>query len=91
MPSEEEQVIQMIAQELASGKSPQEVAAELVQAGVPQNDAVQIVEAVAQQMGGGAPRGGRSAPARRIHHGHPWITLTLMILILVLLWLLMKR
>ena len=91
MPSEEEQVIQMIAQELSSGKSPQEVVAELVQAGVPQSDAVQIVEAVAQQMGGGTPRGGGRSQVRSVHHGHPWITLTLVILILILLWLLMKR
>ncbi len=96
MPSEEEQIIQMIAQELMAGKSPNEVAGELVQAGVPQNDAYEIVNAVAQQLsarGGGAPRGGGGgvpAPARR-HKGHPWITLTMVILVLVLLWLLMKR
>ncbi len=89
MPSEEEQVIQMIAQELMSGKSVDQVVAELVQAGVPQNDAYEIVTAIAQQIGKGGG-GGAPAPAPR-HHGHPWITLTLIIIILILLWLLMKR
>ncbi len=92
MPSEEEQIIQMIAQELMSGKSVNEVAAELVQAGVPQNDAYEIVQAVAQELGsrsgGSAPQ--QAAPRRR-HHGHPWLDLTLVLLILFLLWLLMKK
>ncbi len=88
MPSEEEQVIQMIAQELSSGKSVDQVVAELVQAGVPQNDAYEIVSSIAQQMGGGRARPSQP-PAR--HHGHPWITLTLVIIILFLLWLLMKK
>ncbi len=89
MPSEEEQIIQMIAQELMAGKSVDEVAGELIQAGVPRNDAYEIVNAIAQQLGGRAPGPAPSAPRR--HRGHPWITLTLIILILFLLWLLMKR
>ncbi len=92
MSSEEEQIIQMIAQELMAGKSVDEVAAELVQAGVPRNDAYEIVNAVAQEMGGSSPAPAAGpAPRPRRRHGHPWINLTLIILILILLWLLMKK
>ncbi|GEM_PF-4306338 len=89
MPSEEEQIIQMIAQELMAGKSVNEVAGELIQAGVPQNDAYEIVNAVAQQLS--ARGGGRAPRPTSRHRGHPWITLIMVILVLVLLWLLMKR
>ncbi len=91
MPSEEEQIIQMIAQELMAGKSVDEVAGELIQAGVPRNDAYEIVNAVAQEIGGRAPQPSRGTAPRRTHHGHPWLNLTLIILILILLWLLMKK
>jgi len=61
MPSEEEEIINLIAQELTAGKSVDSVAGELVQAGLPQDEAYTVVNAVAQQMsrrGGPAPGGG---------------------------------
>jgi len=65
MPSEEEQIINLIAQELMAGKSPNAVIGELVQAGLPKNEAATVVNAVAQQMarrGGGGGRGGGPRP-----------------------------
>lgn len=62
MPNEEEEIINLISQELQSGKSMDAVAAELVQAGLPQDEAATVVRAVAQQMAG---KGGGRAPAGR--------------------------
>ncbi|MFC2174895.1 hypothetical protein ACFLQ2_03430 [archaeon] len=62
MPSEEEQIINLIAQELSAGKSPNAVIAELVQAGLPKNEAATVVNAVAQQL---ARRGGGGGGSRR--------------------------
>ena len=67
MPSEEEQIINLIAQELTAGKSVDSVAKELMQAGLPRNEAYTVVNAVAQQMarrGGGGGGGGRAPPRR---------------------------
>jgi len=60
MPSEEEQIINMIAQELSAGKSVDVIAGELIQAGLPKNEAYTVVNAVAQQMA--RKGGGRSRP-----------------------------
>lgn len=64
MPSEEEQIINLIAQELTAGKSVDSVAGELIQAGLPREEAYTVVNAVAQQMSRGGGGGGGGAPPR---------------------------
>ena len=96
MPSEEEEIINLISQELQAGKSVQAVAAELQQAGLPRDEAITVVNAVAQQMagkGGGrraAPPGGggrapmpRGPPPRRSNM--PYIIMIIAILVLLYL------
>ena len=64
MPSEEEQIINLISQELGAGKSVDAVAQELMQAGLPKNEAYTVVNAVAQQMSRRGGGGGRAPPRR---------------------------
>ena len=77
MPSEEEQIINLIAQELSAGKSPNAVIKELVQAGLPQNEAATVVNAVAQQLSrrGGGGGGGRPMPRGGGTNWGMWIML----------------
>lgn len=85
MPSEEEQIINLIAQELTAGKSVDAVAGELIQAGLPRNEAYTVVNAVAQQMarrgGGGSP-----GPMPRRRSGTNWSMWMMILAILVLLY-----
>ena len=83
MPSEEEQIINLIAQELMAGKSPNAVIGELVQAGLPQNEATTVVNAVAQQL---ARRGGGGGPAPRRGGGANWGMWIMILAIGVLLY-----
>lgn len=89
MPSEEEEIIQLIAQELMSGKSIDVVAGELIQAGLPRDEAYTVVNAVAQQLaarGRGArtpPRGGYGPPPRRRSSMLTYLVMIVAILILL--------
>ncbi|MCK4327761.1 MAG: hypothetical protein KAW41_04795 [Candidatus Diapherotrites archaeon] len=65
MPSEEEQIINLIAQELMAGKGQGAVINELVQAGLPKNEAATVVNAVAQQISRRGGGGGGAAPMPR--------------------------
>jgi hypothetical protein len=86
MPSEEEEIINLIAQELAAGRPPEMVAEELVQAGLPRDEAIQVVQAVAGEM---ARRGGGGgAPMPRGGGGFNWGYFFMIIAILVLLYIL---
>ena len=71
MPSEEEQIINMIAQELGAGKSLDAVAGELIQAGLPKQEAYTVVNAVAQQMSRKGGGGGKQPMPRRGGGGGP--------------------
>lgn len=86
MPSEEEKIIKMIAEELQKGRSPDMVVKELVDAGMPREEAQKVVGAVQQRIQGGGGRG--RAPQRRPPGGgHSWLVPTLMIIaVIVLLW-----
>lgn len=88
MPSEEEQIINLIAQELSAGKSVDAVAGELMQAGLPRNEAYTVVNAVAQQLarrGGGRGGRGRAPPMRR-PSGTNWGMWIMILAILFLLY-----
>ncbi|MCD6523123.1 MAG: hypothetical protein J7K68_05235 [Candidatus Diapherotrites archaeon] len=94
MPSEEEEIIQLIAQELMSGKSIDTVAGELIQAGLPRDEAYTVVNAVAQQLaargrGRAPPRGGYAPPPRR--HGSMLTYLVMIVAILILLYVIMYK
>ena len=93
MASEEEEIINLIAQELGAGKSEQTVVAELVQAGLPQQDAIAVVQAVSAQVrgrGGGAPRQGGGAPPRK-KSGMSFTTMILIAAVLIVLYLMFIR
>jgi hypothetical protein len=86
MPSEEEEILHLIAEELASGRPPEMVAEELVQAGLPREEAVQVVQAVAREAGGG--RGGQMREPSR-GGGFPWAYFFMIVAIAVLLYVLL--
>lgn len=48
--SEQEQIIQFVAQSLQQGADPQEILQQLVQAGIPEDQGAEIIQAVAQQL-----------------------------------------
>jgi len=88
MPSEEEEIINLIAEELQAGRPPEMIVEELVQAGLPRGEAAQVVQAVSREMGGS--RGG-SAPRRPPKGGGmPWVTILMILTIAVLLWALLS-
>lgn len=89
--SEEEEIIELIAQELRAGKSVEMVAGELQQAGLPRDEAITVVNAVAQQIGltAGAPRAPAYGPPR--HKSNMMTYLIMIIAIGILLWLAFKR
>ncbi|MCD6414666.1 MAG: hypothetical protein J7L23_03515 [Candidatus Diapherotrites archaeon] len=91
MPTEEEEIINLIAEELESGKPPEMIVEELVQAGLPRGDAEQVVSAVGREISkraGGQPRS--KAPARAPPRGGlPWGYILMIIAILVLLYILL--
>lgn len=88
MPSEEEEIINLIAEELESGRPPERVVEELVQAGLPRGDAEQVVAAVAREISkrtrGGSPT--REPPRRG---RFPWGYVLMIIAILVLLYIIL--
>lgn len=88
MPSEEEEIINLIAEELESGRPPEMIVEELVQAGLPRGDAEQVVSAVAREISrrtrGGPPTRG---PPRR--GGSPWGYVLMIIAIIVLLYIIL--
>ena len=87
MPSEEEQIINMIAKELSAGKSVDSIAGELIQAGLPRNEAYTVVNAVAQQMarrgGGGRPMG---PPPRHSSNWGMWIMIGAILFLLYIIF-----
>ena len=86
MPSEEEEILHLIAEELASGRPPEMVAEELVQAGLPREEAIQVVQAVSREVGGG-----RGGPMREPPRHGSWFTsgyFWMIVVILVLLYVL---
>lgn len=85
MASEEEEIINLIAEELQSGRPPEMVVEELVQAGLPRGEAAQVVQAVAREMSGNAPGGQMRGPPRR---GLPWAYIIMVLAILILLYVL---
>lgn len=87
MASEEEEIINLIAEELQSGRPPEMIVEELVQAGLPRGEAAQVVQAVAREMSGGAPRGRQARGPS--NHGLPWGYIIMIIAILVLLYILL--
>jgi hypothetical protein len=50
---QEEQLIQMVAQALQQGASPEEIMQKLVEMGIPEEQAMQVVQMVAEQLQGG--------------------------------------
>ncbi len=72
MPSEEEQIINMISQELGAGKSIDSVAGELIQAGLPKQEAYTVVNAVAQQLSRKGGGGRQPMPQRGGGGGTNW-------------------
>jgi hypothetical protein len=50
---QEEQLMQMVAQALQQGASPEEIMQKLVEMGIPEEQAMQVVQMVAEQMQGG--------------------------------------
>ncbi len=86
MPSEEEQIINLIAQELMAGKGPNAVIAELVQAGLPKNEAATVVNAVAQQLARRGGGGGGGRPMPRPGGGPNWGMLIMVIMIVGLIY-----
>jgi len=89
MPSEEEEIIKLIAQELQAGKSPNTVITELVQAGLPKNEAVTVVNAVSQQIasrggGGGGMRQGPGPVPQRSHMSYYlWLLVAIAVLVYI--------
>lgn len=59
---QEDQIIQMVAQALQQGASPEEVMQKLVEIGVPEEQAMQIVQMVAEQMQGGQQQAPEQMP-----------------------------
>jgi hypothetical protein len=51
--NEQEQLIQMVAQALQQGASPEEIMQKLVEMGLPEDQAMQVVQMVAEQLEGG--------------------------------------
>jgi len=86
MPSEEEEIINLIAEELAAGRPPEMIAEELVQAGLPRDEAITVVQAVAKEM---SRRGGGGAGPRPGGGGFNWGYFFMIIAILVLLYILL--
>ena len=86
--SQEEQLIQGIAQALMQGQAPEDILKALVQQmGMPQDQAIQLIQAVAQQLQGGqeqapeqmaqpqaAPEEEPMQPAMRKGGSYPWTT-----------------
>jgi uncharacterized protein YoaH (UPF0181 family) len=90
MPSEEEEIINLIAQELMAGKSEATVAQELMAAGLPKREAIAIVRAVKQQLSArGMATRGRGGGRRR--GGTNWLLIGLMLaMVAVLLFFALK-
>ena len=92
MPSEEEEIINLIAEELSSGRPPEMIVEELVQAGLPRGEATQVVRAVAREAssggGGRGSRGPMRGPPRR-SGGIPWGYVFMLVAIAVLVWILL--
>lgn len=89
MPSEEEEIINLIAEELTSGRPPEMVVEELVQAGLPRGEAAQVVQAVAREMSGGGrgrPMSGPPPSKGRF----PWVTMIMVVTVVILLYLLLS-
>ncbi|MCD4740106.1 hypothetical protein K8R43_02840 [archaeon] len=87
MPSEEEEIINLIAEELHAGRPPEMIVEELVQAGLPRGEAAQVVQAVTREISGGGRGGARKPPKGG---GMPWVTVIMVLTILILLWFLLS-
>ena len=83
MPSEEEEIIRLISQELKAGKAPQAVVNELVQAGLPRNEAVTVVNAVAQQMGSRGGAAPAAAPRKSSMGYYMWLLVAIGVLVYI--------
>jgi len=59
---QEEQLMQMVAQALQQGASPEEVMQKLVEMGLPEEQAMQLVQMVAEQMQGGQEQAPQQMP-----------------------------
>jgi hypothetical protein len=59
---QQEQIIQMVAQALQQGASPEEIMQKLVEMGIPEEQAMQVVQMVAEQMQGGEEQAQQEMP-----------------------------
>lgn len=65
-PSQQEELMQQVAQALQQGAQPEQVMQQLVQMGIPQDQAQQLIQMIMQQMQGG---GGQQAAPMQMYGG----------------------